>query len=424
MGSIEEFKKILISGNGKYAFPNDKEFKSSFINAPAYQKFKAKFCKYVLYSLEKDFHATELPPYSAGTVEHIIPQSISEDWENYIMEIDGSKDVLEYQHTFGNLALSGDNAALSNNLFEEKKHIYKNSSYHYTNSLCEYRDFGIESLKDRSDKLFKKMLKIYPNIEREILSEGVRYNASSDFRIFTGCKPQSYSFINGMKTVDTWANMFKDICHELYELDQETFKQMRKDNPKWGIFSGTGREFLLGDISIKVGWSTYDCLMFIQKMLKYYDEHLDLSLESDFWFEIKDEFNKNKPTRKSWIFIATPENIDNYLNDVFNEGEIFDWDVSSNKSFDLGDIVYIYRSHFNKQLVWKCEVVKIGQWADEINELDEPWNGFYVSLKPLFKYPEGCLSYEELKEHGLAHTYGYHMLKNETISFIESYVIN
>ena len=56
------------------------------------------------------------------------------------------------------------------------------------------------------------------------------------------------------------------------------------------IHDAVHREAIVGDLVVKIGWSTWDCLTFIQKMLKYYDEHLDLTLENDFWFELKDDF--------------------------------------------------------------------------------------------------------------------------------------
>ena len=113
------------------------------------------------------------------------------------------------------------------------------------------------------------------------------------FDLFTGKKPSKYELLDGEKNITNWADILKSVCEELYSLDSDLFKEMKKDNPKWGLFSGSNRSFIVGDMNLKIGWSTWDCLTFILKMLKYYDEHLDLTLENDFWFELKDDFEES-----------------------------------------------------------------------------------------------------------------------------------
>lgn len=77
---------------------------------------------------------TQTLAFDELTIEHIMPQTLTAKWK-----IDLGKKATEiyekYVHCIGNLTLTGYNSEMSNDSFEEKKKVYKESNI-YINLLC------------------------------------------------------------------------------------------------------------------------------------------------------------------------------------------------------------------------------------------------------------------------------------------------
>ncbi|GAA7614075.1 hypothetical protein HpMMM21_20140 [Helicobacter pylori] len=116
--SVEEHFGSL-TGNQK--FPNDFEFKDSFITKELYgrNKTKKKKTKYFLERLE-NFDTKEPVNTQECTIEHIMPQTLNLEWERDLGE--NFQAIHEkYLNTIGNLTLTGYNEKYSNNSFQEKR---------------------------------------------------------------------------------------------------------------------------------------------------------------------------------------------------------------------------------------------------------------------------------------------------------------
>ncbi len=97
-------------------FPKDSEFKDSFITIDFY-KFKKN--KYFLERLE-NFDTKEPVNTQECTIEHIMPQTLTEEWKRDLGE--NFQAIHEkYLHTIGNLTLTGYNQEYSNKSFQEKR---------------------------------------------------------------------------------------------------------------------------------------------------------------------------------------------------------------------------------------------------------------------------------------------------------------
>lgn len=116
--SVEEHFGSL-TGNQK--FPNDFEFKDSFITKELYgrNKTKKKKTKYFLERLE-NFDTKEPVDTQKCNIEHIMPQTLEEEWERDLGE--NFQAIHEkYLNTIGNLTLTGYNQEYSNKSFQEKR---------------------------------------------------------------------------------------------------------------------------------------------------------------------------------------------------------------------------------------------------------------------------------------------------------------
>ncbi len=109
-------------------FPKDSEFRDSFITIDFYHfKKNKKNKKYFLERLENfDTDTKEPVDTKECTIEHIMPQTLTEEWERDLGEnFQAIHD--KYLHTIGNLTLTGYNEKYSNKPFQEKK-IWRRAS--------------------------------------------------------------------------------------------------------------------------------------------------------------------------------------------------------------------------------------------------------------------------------------------------------
>ncbi|MFP6091795.1 DUF262 domain-containing protein [Helicobacter pylori] len=171
--SVEEHFGSL-TGNQK--FPNDFEFKDSFITKELYgrNKTKKKKTKYFLERLE-NFDTKEPVNTQECTIEHIMPQTLNLEWERDLGE--NFEAIHEkYLHTIGNLTLTGYNEKYSNNSFQEKRDMengFKQSPLKLNQSLKDLEVFGEKEIEKRANDLADWALKIwtYPKLEAETLEE-------------------------------------------------------------------------------------------------------------------------------------------------------------------------------------------------------------------------------------------------------------
>ncbi len=152
-------------------FPNNDEFKDCFITINFY-KFKKR--EYFFERLE-NFDTKEPVNTKGLTVEHIMPQKLTEEWERDLGE-NFQEIHNKYLHTIGNLTLTGYNPEYSNKSFQEKRDMekgFKDSSLRLNQGLRDLKFFGEEEIKKRANDLADLTLKIwtYPKLDAETLEK-------------------------------------------------------------------------------------------------------------------------------------------------------------------------------------------------------------------------------------------------------------
>ncbi|GAA7312245.1 DUF262 and DUF1524 domain-containing protein [Helicobacter pylori] len=155
----------------KGKFPKDSEFKNLFITIDFYN-LKEK--KYFFERLE-NFDTKEPVNTEECTIEHIMPQTLTEEWER---DLGGNFQAIhdKYLHTIGNLTLTGYNQEYSNNSFQEKRDMekgFKQSPLKLNQSLKDLESFGEKEIEKRANDLADWALKIwtYPKLEAETLEK-------------------------------------------------------------------------------------------------------------------------------------------------------------------------------------------------------------------------------------------------------------
>ncbi|GHR80291.1 DUF262 and DUF1524 domain-containing protein [Helicobacter pylori] len=152
-------------------FPNNDEFKRLFITIDFY-KFKKR--EYFFERLE-NFGRNERVYTREYTTEHIMPQTLTEEWERDLGEnFQAIHD--KYLHTIGNLTLTGYNHEYSNKSFQEKQGMkkgFKDSPLRLNQGLRDLKSFGEEEIEKRANDLADLALKIwtYPKLDAETLEK-------------------------------------------------------------------------------------------------------------------------------------------------------------------------------------------------------------------------------------------------------------
>ncbi|WRG57854.1 DUF262 and DUF1524 domain-containing protein [Helicobacter pylori] len=152
-------------------FPKDSEFRDSFITIDFY---KLKKIKYFLERLE-NFNTKEPVNTQECTIEHIMPQTLTEEWKRDLGEnFQAIHD--KYLHTIGNLTKTGYNENYSNNSFQEKRDMekgFKQSPLKLNQSLKDLESFGEKEIEKRANDLADWALKIwtYPKLDAETLEK-------------------------------------------------------------------------------------------------------------------------------------------------------------------------------------------------------------------------------------------------------------
>ncbi|GHQ14716.1 hypothetical protein VN1213_12630 [Helicobacter pylori] len=220
--SIEAHFLSLEKTAGK--FPKDSESRDSFITKELYgrNKTKKKKTKYFLERL--NFDTKEPVNTQECTIEHIIPQELTEEWERDLGEnFQAIHD--KYLHTIGNLTLTGYNHEYSNKSFQEKQGMkkgFKDSPLRLNQGLRDLKSFGEEEIKKRANDLADLALKIwtYPKLDAETLE---KYKPKKDK------KEKEVYDLNSYKFGSHSRELFDILSKEIKALDERITENFNQD---------------------------------------------------------------------------------------------------------------------------------------------------------------------------------------------------
>ncbi|GAA7783604.1 DUF262 and DUF1524 domain-containing protein [Helicobacter pylori] len=205
----------------KQRFPDDDEFKDCFITIDFY-RFKKN--RYFFERLE-NFDRNERVYTHEYTIEHIMPQTLTEEWERDLGE--NFQEIHDkYLHTIGNLTLTGYNHEYSNKSFKEKQGMekgFKNSPLRLNQGLRDLESsFGEEEIKKRANDLADLALKIwtYPKLDAETLE---KYKPKKDKKEKNVYDLSSYKFGSHSR------ELFDILSKEIKALDERITENFNQD---------------------------------------------------------------------------------------------------------------------------------------------------------------------------------------------------
>ncbi|NHB47973.1 DUF262 domain-containing protein [Helicobacter pylori] len=212
---------LLETTTGK--FPKDSDFRDSLIAKELYKPKKTKEIKYFLERLESSFGTKEPVDTQKCTIEHIMPQTLTPEWQKDLGE--NFEAIHEkYLHTIGNLTLTGYNSEYRNNSFQEKRDMekgFKQSSLQLNQSLKKLESFGEKEILDRASGLADLALKIwtYPKLDAETLEEYKPKKEKKEKK-----EKEEYKLKKEKKVYDLSSYKFSSNSRELFDTLRKEIK--------------------------------------------------------------------------------------------------------------------------------------------------------------------------------------------------------
>ncbi|MGY0694371.1 DUF262 domain-containing protein [Virgibacillus sp. FSP13] len=224
---VTSFEKILANKKGNHRFPNNDEFKRSFIVKDIYN-LSPKNRKYILFKLENNKSKERLHIDADITIEHILPQSpkLSDEWINALgpnwKEIHNT-----YLHTIGNLTLTGYNKNMSNKFFTKKRDTpggFRDSVARLNKELKNLDTWNEEEIVKRANKLFEYAQEAwnYPELDLFTSIDDNKAVISLDDD-WTSLRPSSFEFLTEKQEVKDFSDLYYKVIKKIYELDINAF---------------------------------------------------------------------------------------------------------------------------------------------------------------------------------------------------------
>lgn len=221
--------------------PGDAQFRKHLVEGKLYgRSSRQRIVRIILEELEKSFPSKERPNLENLTIEHILPQTLSQSWADMLGD---EADVVHelYLHTLGNLTLTGYNSELSNAPFDRKKEWLERSNLQLNRYFDGVNQWDGQTIVERGKSLATIAIDIWPYFGDE---SGLR--AVSDETV-TGSSPTKLTINLDGNVVRSWREVLTHTLEWLVARDYEFAQSLMTDYPRFiGLDSSDFRNpFLL-----------------------------------------------------------------------------------------------------------------------------------------------------------------------------------
>ena len=219
---VEGLKNILQSKG----YPRDNEFKTRLKETRLYgsgdRLIKSKL---ILETLEEQYNHKESISFDNLTIEHIMPQTLSEWWQNHLGEEWEEVHDL-YLHTIGNLTLTAYNTELSNDDFLTKKKTFNESHIDLNKYFSQLNAWRKSEIEERAECLVEKCASIWNYFGQE-------QTASADLKSVSGTVPKELSILGQKFNVNSWRDVLEQTLNTIADLEPDKFEVIANNYPRY-----------------------------------------------------------------------------------------------------------------------------------------------------------------------------------------------
>jgi len=203
-------------------YPTDLEFVAGLKTTPLYGGTRSEKCRLILEAIEGAYGHKEKVVLEDLSIEHIMPQKLTEEWKEMLGE-DAEADHDLLKHTLGNLTLTGYNSEMSNVSFEKKREHYLTSRLELNKYFEDLKIWNRQQIEARAVLLCNQALEIWQYFGNPFLAK--RQTSS-----FTGSKPVGLIIRGQEYRVKTWRDVLEYTLNAIYHHNPEKFKILQEDS--------------------------------------------------------------------------------------------------------------------------------------------------------------------------------------------------
>ncbi|MFG1674625.1 DUF262 domain-containing protein [Micromonospora sp. NPDC049282] len=163
---VDQAVHAYLSAGRKY-YATDADVRHAVRSLPFYTNGRASQRTLVLRWLEESYGSKEPVTLSKLTIEHVLPQSTSPEWQRMLAaDLEPHENVTEVhdalKHTLGNLTLTGYNVELGNSPFAVKRVQLAKSGLRLTQDIIACERWGRPQIHARADALAERIIEHWP----------------------------------------------------------------------------------------------------------------------------------------------------------------------------------------------------------------------------------------------------------------------
>ena len=330
---FESIALALIKKRGSAKFPTDEDLKTALKDKDLYN-IQSKNRNY-MFELLENFNNREYVDTSNEniTIEHIFPQNPNEDWSKNITPEDYFQFKEKYANTIANLTLSGNNGALSNKSFVDKKIMNNNDGQQgYSFSRLWLNDYlktidnwDMTNYNERFNLIYSRFLKIweYPNVTIPVSDNTEEHNIF-DAESPTHKKLEYFIFEDNRVEETAIAMMYHHVIKSLFDKNvqllidnQDVLKITRNPEDFRAHGEVSNGYFIEYNLDSKSKFSVLKKLLRLfeledELVIKYADNEVEdsksrFTVRREFWKQLLPQvvntelFSNINPTKDHWL---------------------------------------------------------------------------------------------------------------------------
>jgi len=208
----------------KRGYPKDIEFRQRLVGTKLYGAGdRQRKTKLILESLEKSFGHKETVSFEDLTIEHVMPQTLTDWWQNHLGEDwDVTYDLS--LHTLGNLTLTAYNTELSNDEYPIKQARLMNSHLEINKFFSDSECWRREDIERRGKELAERCVSIWPFFGEDTVT--------NDGGEVTGKVPHTLWILGQSFCVYSWRDVLENTLNTVAKLEPEKFDILLQDFPR------------------------------------------------------------------------------------------------------------------------------------------------------------------------------------------------
>jgi len=215
--------KSILQSRG---YPKDAEFRARLMESKLYGAGERLIkTKLILETLEASHQHKEQVPFDELTIEHVMPQTLTDWWKSHLGE-DWQADHELHLNTLGNLTLTAYNSEMSNDPYPKKQQRFANSHLelnHYFEKVATWNRAEIEA---RSRALADLALRAWPYFGKEQV-------APATIDTISGKAPKAVTILGQRIAVESWREVHSHTLSVIADLEPELFVALAREYPRF-----------------------------------------------------------------------------------------------------------------------------------------------------------------------------------------------